>query len=74
VDVEDVEGELDGADARLSVVGEVVDGVDREMDVADISSPMREGIAVAFFLEREVEDVAIERGKPLRVLGDEQNA
>src|SRR5262249_55302553 len=47
--------------------------MDREMDVAERASPVRQRVAVLLCFERSSDDVAIEIGEPPRILRYDQH-
>jgi len=58
---------------RRRVVRVVRSGMDGEVHVALLASPMRLSIAMPFFGQRKPEHVTIELHQPLRLAKDKQN-
>ena len=73
VNIEHIEGKLDGTDP-CSSVREIFDRMNSEVDVAEITAPMGQRTFVLFCLERNPEHNAIELSKPLWRLGDENHS
>jgi hypothetical protein len=60
------------ADA-VTPVREGLDRMNREVEVAQGASVVRQTLAVGFVLERDPDDVSIEGGKPSGILRDDQD-
>src|SRR5581483_3588584 len=72
VDVEDRERELHRTDTRTSV-RKRLDGVDREVNVAEGTAPVGQRAPVPLVFQGNADDVPIEVGETLRVRRDDEN-
>jgi hypothetical protein len=72
--VEDHEGQLDRARAACRVLRVVLGGMDGEVDVAELATPVRLRLTVPLFCQRKSEHVTVELGQPRGLAGDEDDA